>query len=360
MHRRDGPPHPRTDPARGHGSPPTTMWHDDCTPPHPAPRPHRRHRPRHRRTRPGLRHGALSPAGCCSPACGNRRETVCPSCSAGLQARRPPARPRGPVRRQRRPRVDHRAPVRVRHPHRPLVRPGPLPADARQDRPALPPPPRREGAPLPARPRHLLPPPPRRGRPPARPAAVRRLLRLRRRRPVQRPRRGPVAPVHHLPAPLPRPPRQASPRRPRRAGRASATSRSPNTRPAASSTSTPSSASTPPATTTGHPPARLHRRPAVPTPSPGRRRRHRHHHRPDPGWPARHAAASAPRPTPGPSATAATCPAPASALSGPSGRLTTSPSTPPKPSTPPACPTGRIRSALDLDGAALPRATTSR
>ena len=54
------------------------------------------------------------------------------------------------------------APVRVRHPHRPLVRAGPLPADARQDRAALPSPPRRQRAPLPARPRHLLPDPPRR------------------------------------------------------------------------------------------------------------------------------------------------------------------------------------------------------
>ena len=90
----------------------------------------------------------------------------------GLQARRPPARPRGPGRRQRHPRDDHRAPVRVRHPHRPLLRPGPRPPHARQDRAALPPPPRRQGPALPARPRHLLPDPARRGRPPARPADV--------------------------------------------------------------------------------------------------------------------------------------------------------------------------------------------
>ena len=90
----------------------------------------------------------------------------------GLQARRPPARPRRAGRRQGHPRDDHRAPVRVRHPHRPLLRPGPRPPDARQDRAALPPPPRRQGPALPARPRHLLPDPPRRGRSPARPADV--------------------------------------------------------------------------------------------------------------------------------------------------------------------------------------------
>ena len=47
---------------------------------------------------------AAEPGGVLLTSCGNRRETVCPSCSAGLQARRPPARPRGPVRRQRHPR----------------------------------------------------------------------------------------------------------------------------------------------------------------------------------------------------------------------------------------------------------------
>ena len=72
--------------------------------------------------------------------------------------------------------------------------------------PAVQAPPRSQGTPLPARPRHLLPPPPRRGRSAARTAAVRRLLRLRHRRPVQRLRRGPVAPVHHLPSPASRPP----------------------------------------------------------------------------------------------------------------------------------------------------------
>ena len=183
-----------------------------------------------------------SPAGCCCTACGNRRETVCPPCSPGLQARRPPARPRGPVRRQGRPRVDRRAPVRVRHLHRPLVRPGPLPPDARQDRAALPPPPRRRSTPLPARPRHLLPrrhddDDPRLGRPLCPDcydynAAVMFNAHAGR----------PVAPVHHLPAPPPRPPRRAHPESSSASWSRSATSRSPNTRPAASSTSTPSSA----------------------------------------------------------------------------------------------------------------------
>ena len=34
------------------------------------------------------------PGGELHVACGNRRESVCPACSAGVQARRPPARPR--------------------------------------------------------------------------------------------------------------------------------------------------------------------------------------------------------------------------------------------------------------------------
>ena len=86
---------------------------------------------------------AAEPGGVLLTACGNRRETVCPRLLGGLQARRPPARPRRPVRRQGHPRDDRGASVRVRHPHRPLVRPGPRPPDARQDRPALPTPPRR-------------------------------------------------------------------------------------------------------------------------------------------------------------------------------------------------------------------------
>ena len=49
--------------------------------PRPAARPHRCHRPDHRRGRPGLRH-RREPGGVLHVACGNRREAVCPACSA--------------------------------------------------------------------------------------------------------------------------------------------------------------------------------------------------------------------------------------------------------------------------------------
>ena len=172
-------------------------------------------------------------------ACGNRRETVCPACSAGLQARRPPARPRGPGRRQGHPRDDHRAPVRVRHPDRAVVRPGPRPPDARQDRAALPPPPRRQDPALPARPGHLLPDPARRGRPPARPADVRRLLRLRPPPCCSTPTRATCGAGSSPTCPGTWPASPGSPRRPCSPRSASGSSRWPNTRHAASSTSTP-------------------------------------------------------------------------------------------------------------------------
>ena len=150
---------------------------------------------------------AAEPGGVLHVACGNRRETVCPACSAVYKRDARQLVRAGPGRWQGRSRDDHWPSVRVRHPHRPLLRAGPLPADARQDRAALPPPPRCARAPLPARPRHLLPDPARRGRSPARAADVRRLLRLRSRRAVQRHAGDAVAPVHHLPAPPPGPPR---------------------------------------------------------------------------------------------------------------------------------------------------------
>ncbi len=95
---------------------------------------------------------------------------------------------------------------------------GPVHARRMRGKTVLPCRPRRDATrpPLPAWPRHLLPPPPQPGRSAARPPAVRRLLRLRHRRPVQRARRRPVAAVHHLPAPPPRPPRRAHPRQLRR------------------------------------------------------------------------------------------------------------------------------------------------
>ena len=213
------------------------------------------------------------PGGVLLTSCGNRRETVCPSCSrstsvtpASSSARACPAAKASPSRS---PGIRACSPP---SPPRRSARCTPAGCAARPSCRAAPAATRRP--PLPARPRHLLPPPPRRARPPARPGAVRRLLRLQRCRAVQRPRRGAVAPVHHLPAPLPRPPRRAG--HSSASGRGSATSRSPNTRHAASSTSTPSSASTPPATPGSHPPpASLPR--CSPSHRPGRRRRHHHH-----------------------------------------------------------------------------------
>ena len=135
-----------------------------------------------------------------------------PRLLAGLQERRPADHPLRPDRRQRHARHRGRAPVRLRHPHRPRLR-------ARAHHPhraawppaALPPPPRRPPAPLPTWPRHLLPPHPPSRRSTARPAAVPRLLRLHRARPVQRVRAGTVAPVHHLPAPPAGPPARDHP-----------------------------------------------------------------------------------------------------------------------------------------------------
>ena len=206
--------------------------------PDPAARPHRRHRPDHRRDRPRLRHRRRARGSAARRLRQPPRDRL-PGLLGGVQARRPAARPRRPGRRQGHPRDDHRAPVRVRHPHRAVVRPGPLPPDARQDRAALPTPPRRQDAPLPARPGHLLPDPARRGRSPARPADVRRLLRLHRRRAVQRLGRGSCGAGSPPTCPATWPAAWASPRNSSAPWYESATSRWPNTRPAASSTSTP-------------------------------------------------------------------------------------------------------------------------
>ncbi len=160
--------------ARDRGRPPTTpdrllgRLQGVGTPAHhlhapdPAARPDRRHRPGHRRTRPRLRHRHRARRRAARRVRQPPRDRL-PGLLAGLQARRPPARPRRTGRRQGHPRDHHGASVRVRHPHRAVVRPGPRPPDARQDRAALPPPPRRQRPPLPARPGHLLPDPARRG-----------------------------------------------------------------------------------------------------------------------------------------------------------------------------------------------------
>ena len=199
--------------------------------PDPAPQPHRHDRPGHRRDGSPLRRGVHRVR--------QPPRSRLPVLLGGVQAGRPPARPRGPGRRQRHPRDDHRAPVRVRHPHRPLLRPGPRPPPARQDRAAVPTPPRRQRPALPARPRHLLPDPARRGRPPARPADVPGLLRLPIGRAVQRLRGGSCGAGSSPTCPGTWPGSPGSPRRPCGRSSASGSSRSPNTRHAAWSTSTP-------------------------------------------------------------------------------------------------------------------------
>ena len=297
--------------------------------------------------------GELAPLyGQASVACGNRRETVCPSCSAIYKRDARQLVRAGLAGGKGIPETITGAPVRIRDANRAVVRPGPLPPDARQDRPALPPPPRRQGPPLPARPRHLLPDPARRGRPPARPAHVRRLLRLPRRGAVQRPRGRPVAPVHHLPAPPPglagrgHPEDAARPApHPVRQGR-----RIPGTR------HRPLPRRDPPGRTRRGLPAPA-RRPTPPTccatPS---------------AWPplpprsssttrARPSgSASARRPTPGSSATVTTCPAPARRSTA-SPSPTTSPSTPPRPWPPPACPPTGYAARPTSTGCAAPPTT---
>ncbi len=93
-----------------------------------------------------------------------------------------PPHPRRTTRRQDRPGHRPHAPARVRHPHRPRLRPRPQPARHAAAATAAPAPP-----------------------PPATtPSSAHRstpTLRLHRRSPVERPRRRPVAPLHHLPAP---------------------------------------------------------------------------------------------------------------------------------------------------------------
>ena len=300
---------------------------------------------------------ATEPGGVLLTACGNRRESVCPACSAGVQARRPPARPRRADRRQGHPRDRRRASVRVRHLHRPLVRPGPRPPPARQDRPALPPPPRPQGAALPARPRHLLPAPPRAtttpgsaGRcartatttpppccstptpgtcgaglsptcpatSPAWPGSPSKQLRDAGSRPVRQGRR--------IPGPRRRPlPRRHPPRRPRRLP----TSRHPPGSPPTCCADAIGQAAA--AAVHRHRPPRTARRCVL-----------RFGDQIDPR-PIRHGDA-----LPG---TGASCPSRRSA--------TTSPSTPPRPSTPPASPTGRCRSRPTSTTCAAP-ATTGR
>ena len=74
-------------------------------------------------------------------ACGNRREAVCPACSQVYKRDARQLVRAGLAGGKGIPETITAPPVRVRHPHRAVVRPGPLPPDARQDRAALPSPP---------------------------------------------------------------------------------------------------------------------------------------------------------------------------------------------------------------------------
>ena len=193
---------------------------------------------------------AAEPGGVLHVACGNRRETVCPACSAVYKR-------------------DARQLVRAglaggkgipetitAHPcvFATLTAPsfGPVHARRMRGKTVLPCRPRRDanarrcphGRDISCPTRHVEA-DPRLGQP-----MCPRLLRLRIGRAVQRLRGRPVAPVHHLPAPAPGPPRRDHPEGTVQPRSASGSSRSPNTRHAASSTSTPSSAWTPPARTT--------------------------------------------------------------------------------------------------------------
>ena len=152
-------------------------------------------------------------------ACGNRRETVCPACSARLQARRPPARPRRAW-----PAARASPSTITAHPcvFATLTAPsfGPVHARRMRGKTVLPCRPRRDakarrcphGRDISCPTRHVED-DPRLGQP-----DVRRLLRLPGRGAVQRLRGRPVAPVHHLPAPPPGPPAGHHPEGPARPG----------------------------------------------------------------------------------------------------------------------------------------------
>src|SRR5579875_2932002 len=100
------------------------------------------------------------PDGVLLKACGNRREHVCPACSQVYKRDARELVRAGLSGGKGIPGTITTHPC-VFHLHRPLMRPGPLPAHARQDHPAVPPPPRCPRAGLPPRAGHLLPPPPR-------------------------------------------------------------------------------------------------------------------------------------------------------------------------------------------------------
>ena len=84
---------------------------------------------------------ADEPGGVLLLPCGNRREAVCPTCSQVYKRDARQLVRAGLTGGKGIPETIADSSVRVRHLHRALVRPGACPADARQDRAALPTPP---------------------------------------------------------------------------------------------------------------------------------------------------------------------------------------------------------------------------
>ena len=206
---------------------------------------------------------ASCPAGQLLVRCNNRRATRCPACAETYRRDTYHLIAAGLRGGKGIPDTVAAPPARLRHLHRPRLRPRPQPP-----------------------------------RPPAAAAAARRHHRRRpalgtRSTPTRydyearccgTPTPGAVAPLHHLPAPRDRQARRTHPTRPSATTPASPSPRSPSTRSAAPSTSTPSSASTAP--TARQHPARLgHRRPA--------RRRHPRRRRTHPRPPRRQTAEAA-------------------------------------------------------------------
>ncbi len=294
--------------------------HRPLHPPDPAARPHRRHRPGHRRTTPGLRHRhRRTRRGAARPLRQPPRDRL-PALLHGLQARRPPARPRRAHRRQRRPR-DRSPATRACSPPSPPPRFGPVHARRMRGKTVLPCRPRRDhkvrrcphGRDISCPVRHGEH-DPRLGRalcPDCYDYQAAVLFNAHAGRPV--------APVHHLPAPPPGPPHRAHPK----------TAPRPGPGPLRQSRRVPGQGSGPlprrdpprrprrrlPATT-----GPVHHRPAVRRHRPGRRCGRRHGRPGQPTRPGpRSPCGSAPRSIPSRSSAVTTCPAPGQAV-GPGGR----------------------------------------
>ena len=103
----------------------------------PPARPRRPHRPRHRRTAPPLHH-RHEPDGILRLACKTRRASRCPSCAEIYRADTYQLIRAGLGGGKGVPATVAQPPVRVRHPHRPLLRPGPHPPGTRRQGTALP------------------------------------------------------------------------------------------------------------------------------------------------------------------------------------------------------------------------------